>query len=97
MEEIIAEQADLIARLQAEVVALREGLGQARARLHGYERGTVEDRGLGRDPDPYWEGVYNDIRAAWDAWAFAELGTATPSELDLAGRPELQALWDAVK
>lgn len=45
----------------------------------------------------YWESVYSDIRAAWDAWALAELGTSTPSQLDLAGRSELQGLWEAVK
>lgn len=47
-------------------------------------------------PD-YWQGVYDRIRAAWDAWAFAELGTASPSPADLAGRPELAALWEAVR
>lgn len=45
----------------------------------------------------YWERVYDRIRAAWDAWAFAELGTARPSHADLAGRPELASLWEAVK
>jgi hypothetical protein len=47
--------------------------------------------------DPYWQGVYDNIRAAWDKWALAELGTASPSPLDLQGRPELAALWEAVK
>lgn len=52
---------------------------------------------LADTPDPYWERVYNDIRAAWDAWAFAELGTARPSPVDLEGRPELAALYEAVR
>lgn len=47
--------------------------------------------------DPYWQGVYDRIRAAWDAWAFAELGTASPSHADLAGRPELAALWGSIR
>lgn len=47
--------------------------------------------------DPYWSGVYDRIRAAWDAWALAELGTPSPSHLDLQGRPELAALWEAVR
>jgi len=47
--------------------------------------------------DPYWSGVYDQIRSAWDAWAFAELGTASPTPLDLEGRPELLALWESVK
>lgn len=45
----------------------------------------------------YWSGVYDRIRAAWDAWALAELGTSTPTPLDLKDRPELQQLWDSVK
>lgn len=49
------------------------------------------------EADPYWERVYDQIRAAWDAWALTELGTASPSPVDLEGRPELAALWDAVK
>lgn len=48
------------------------------------------------DPD-YWERVYDRIRAAWDAWALTELGTASPSPIDLEGRPELAALWEAVR
>lgn len=51
---------------------------------------------LDRDPD-YWEGVYDRIRAAWDRWALAELGTASPSHADLEGRPELAALWESVR
>jgi hypothetical protein len=49
------------------------------------------------EPDPYWQGVYDNIRAAWDKWALAELGTASPSPLDLQGRPELASLWEAVR
>lgn len=47
--------------------------------------------------DPYWSGVYDRIRAAWDAWALAELGTSTPSQLDLAGKPELAALYETIR
>lgn len=43
------------------------------------------------------DATITELRAAWDAWAFAELGTARPSHLDLAGRPELAALWEAVR
>ncbi len=46
---------------------------------------------------PYWERVYDRIRAAWDRWALAELGTASPSVTDLEGRPELAALWESVR
>ena len=45
----------------------------------------------------YWEGVYDRAREAWDAFALAELGTCTPSPVDLRGRPELAALWEALK
>lgn len=51
---------------------------------------------LERD-DTYWECVYDRIRTAWDAWALAELGTASPSVTDLEGRPELAQLWEAVR
>jgi hypothetical protein len=47
-------------------------------------------------PD-YWEGVYDRARDAWDAFALAELGTSTPSPVDLRGRPELAALWEALR
>lgn len=73
MEEIIAEQADLIAQLQDRLEEGQDG------------------------PGAYWESVYDSIRSAWDAWAFAELGTATPSELDLQGRPELAALYETIR
>ncbi len=52
---------------------------------------------LAERDDGYWEGVYDRIRAAWDAWAFAELGTSSPSVTDLEGRPELAALWESVR
>lgn len=45
----------------------------------------------------YWQGVYDNIRAAWDKWALTELGTTSPSPLDLEGRPELAELWEAVR
>lgn len=47
--------------------------------------------------DPYWEGVYDRALIAWDAFALAELGTRTPTALDLKGRPELAALYEALK
>ena len=47
--------------------------------------------------DTYWSGVYDNIRAAWDKWALVELGTSSPSPVDLTGRPELAELWDAVR
>lgn len=49
------------------------------------------------DNSEYWQGVYDNIRAAWDKWALAELGTASPSHLDLEGRPELADLWEAIR
>lgn len=58
-------------------------------------RALLTEREL--EGDGYWSLTYDRIRAAWDAWALAELGTSTPSQLDLAGRPELQILWDSVK
>jgi len=71
LEAIIADQAETIDQLRAE-------LDDARG-------------------SEYWSGVYDRIRSAWDAWAFAELGTASPTPLDLEGRPELDALWQAIK
>ena len=47
--------------------------------------------------DDYWSNVYDRVFDAWSAFALAELGTMSPSRLDLAGRPELLALYDAVK
>lgn len=47
--------------------------------------------------DVYWQSVYDRILDAWHAFALAELGTSDPSPLDLQGRPELTALWEAIK
>lgn len=47
--------------------------------------------------DPYWEGVYDRALIAWEAFALAELGTRTPTALDLKGRPELAALYESLK
>lgn len=60
-------------------------------------RAEIADLMEAHDTPSYYEGVYDRIRAAWDAWAFAELGTASPSHADLAGRPELAALWESVR
>lgn len=49
------------------------------------------------EDDPYWEGVYDRALIAWEAFALAELGTRTPTALDLKGRPELAALYEALK
>jgi hypothetical protein len=81
LEQIIADQMAQIEELRAE-----------NSQLH-----SVVDTMLRSDDDPYWTGVYNNIRAAWDKWALAELGTASPSPLDLQGRPELASLWEAVR
>lgn len=81
LEQIIADQ-----------MAQIEELTNTNARLLG----ELEDLS-GREDSEYWETVYDNIRAAWDKWALAELGTASPSPLDLQGRPELAELWEAVK
>lgn len=80
-EELIAEQDATITELRAEIEYLKSD-------KWGAENPT---------PDPYWTGVYGRIRAAWDAWAFAELGTARPSHADLEGRPELAQLWETIR
>lgn len=72
--------------LHAIIADQAETIDQLRAELTGEMR-----------QDPYWSGVYDRIRAAWDRWALTELGTASPSQLDLAGRRELDALWQAIK
>ena len=95
LHAIIADQAETIDQLRAELDRTREGLGEARSKLHSYQRGGVEEADNG--DRLYWSGVYDDIRSAWDAWAFAELGTASPTPLDLEGRPELAALWESVR
>ena len=59
-------------------------------------RAEIDKMRKGDGGGDYYEGVYDRIRAAWDAWALAELGTSSPSHLDLQGRPELQALWDSL-
>jgi len=81
LEAIIADQAETIDQLRAE-------LTEARADCEEAERSASEQ---------YWSGVYDRIRAAWDRWALTELGTASPSPLDLAGRGELDALWQSIK
>lgn len=87
-EELIAEQ-------DATITELRAQLSDSEASVRALEH-EVDD--VERTTDGiYWTGVYDRIRAAWDAWAFAELGTARPSHADLAGRPELAALWESVK
>lgn len=78
---IIADQAETIDQLRAEVEYLKS------------DKWESENPA----PDPYWSGVYDRIRAAWDRWALTELGTASPSPIDLAGRGELAELWEAVK
>lgn len=85
LEQIIADQMAQIEQLNKEL----EKSGAEIDRL---------DALLADSPDgSYWEHTYNNIRAAWDKWALAELGTASPSPLDLEGRPELAALWEAVR
>ncbi len=81
LHAIIADQAETIDQLRA-------ALTTAQADYEEAERSASEQ---------YYERVYSDIRSAWDAWAFAELGTASPTPLDLEGRPELDALWQAIK
>lgn len=77
----------IIADQMAQIEQLRNDNAQLLEELTDLER---------RD-DPYWTGVYDNIRAAWDKWALAELGTASPSPMDLEGRPELAELWEAVR
>jgi hypothetical protein len=81
LEQIIADQMAQIEELQKQVASLESDVAYLEA----------------DDPDTYWQGVYDNIRAAWDKWALAELGTASPSPLDLQGRPELSELWEAVR
>jgi hypothetical protein len=87
LHAIIADQAETIDQLRAELTETKETLRK--------ELDWVD--GTPMEPDPYWEGVYDRIRAAWDAWALAELGTSTPSPLDLAGRRELAALYETIR
>jgi hypothetical protein len=98
LEAIIADQSETIDQLRAELTAARAETRSANERVKRLEQRIENDEGgeLGAD-DPYWSGVYDRIRAAWDRWALTELGTASPSPLDLTGRPELLALWESVK
>lgn len=85
LEQIIADQMAQIERLQAE-------LTKADAEIDRL------DAIVGDSPDGfYWERTYDNIRSAWDKWVLAELGTVSPSPLDLEGRPELAELWEAVR
>lgn len=47
--------------------------------------------------DSYYQAVYDRIWEAWNDFAQAELGTASPSPLDLAKRPELARLWETIR
>jgi hypothetical protein len=47
--------------------------------------------------DEYWQSVYDRILDAWNAFALAELGTTQPSPMDLQNRPELAALYEAIR
>lgn len=88
---LLAEQADQIAKLTTRAAVAE------RDRIAADTRAAA-DREVGQsDIDSYWRGVYDEIRAAWDAWALVELGTSSPSHLDLTGRPELARLWEAVR
>lgn len=60
-------------------------------------RGQVASFEADSPDGTYWERAYDRIRAAWDKWALAELGTTSPSPLDLEGRPELAELWEAIR
>lgn len=60
------------------------------------QMGVIDSLQAERAPG-YYEGVYDRIFDAWEAFALAELGTARPSPVDLAGRPELAALWEAIR
>lgn len=72
--------------LYAIIADQAETIDQLRAKLTAAERDGPYD----------WEKVYDDIRSAWDRWALVELGTSTPTPLDLEGKPELQVLWDSL-
>lgn len=93
---LLAEQADQIAKLTTRAaVADRDRIA---ADTRAAADRAARNREVGQsDIDSYWRGVYDEIRAAWDAWALAELGTSSPSPMDLTGRPELVRLWEAVR
>lgn len=80
--------------LHAIIADQAETIDQLRAELTEAQADLEE---CNDSDEPYWEPVYDRIRAAWDAWALAELGTASPSHVDLEGRSELAALWEAVR
>lgn len=81
LEQIIADQ-------MAQIEELRTNNAQLLGEIADLEE---------REDSEYWQGVYDNIRAAWDKWALVEIGTASPSPLDLQGRPELAELWDSVR
>lgn len=91
---IIADQAETIDQLRAELTLVRENLNQASNKLHHMQRGGVDSHSV---DVTYWSGVYDRIRAAWDRWALTELGTASPSPVDLAGRGELAELYETIR
>lgn len=93
---LLAEQADQIAKLTTRAaVAERDRIA---ADTRAAADRAARNREVGQsDIDSYWRGVYDEIRAAWDAWALVELGTSRPSPLDLTGRPELARLWESVR
>lgn len=93
---LLAEQADQIAKLtKRAAVADRDRIA---ADMRAAADRAARNREVGQsDIDSYWRGVYDEIRAAWDAWALVELGTSRPSPLDLTGRPELARLWESVR
>lgn len=47
--------------------------------------------------DSYYQGVYDRIWEAWNDFAQTELGTSSPSPLDLKTRPELARLYEAIR
>lgn len=57
----------------------------------------LDDLLAGHKGDAYWQSVYDRILDAWHAFAHAELGTTQPSPMDLQGRPELAALYEAIR
>lgn len=93
---LLAEQADQIAKLTTRAaVADRDRIA---AETRAAADRAARNREVGQsDIDTHWSGVYDEIRAAWDAWALVELGTSSPSPLDLTGRPELARLWESVR
>ena len=75
---LLAEQADQIAKLTTRAaVADRDRIA---ADMRAAADRAARNREVGQsDIDSYWRGVYDEIRAAWDAWALVELGTSSPS------------------